>query len=1296
MPQNTLIAPIQVNAIYVEAGQTVVEPKANFRRLPWSDGEQDHNSSTPFLGQSILSPAFEDRNYNLQKGIHLHWVLPESHRTYSTASADTTSRAPAAPNRWLITRTVNNTTQQWIVESDYVSTTITAYNQGAVAVPNANLGVQGVQPFLFVGRQFPLESQEKVTDPSDQYWADLFNVPLTAFGHGDLAFNSFYPGCSSVFGFYDAAPGDMAQPLQYEVLGWYNESSNDLVQVKLAEINSIIATPSQYPGQLKNIFPPEGEYPSWMAGLIGNLMPGVSGATPKTVTQLRAQLLSGTLNGALSGSLSALAITAQFTAYCLQQLLNWAPATAKSWAAVPEQSIYYSTIQVSAASDAPPSFDQVAVGQTGPEAISAFLANQLSDSDAITGSEIELQLNTLLHKGAVKNDLTDVDQNLNEARHRHSFQAKDSGLIWRIRSSKQKGANSQEIPELPAEIALLLNNLNTAQSNYDQGLATLESMQVQLYLNWCKYQEVCYPPLGAELNYPDQNAIRDYLKYQRKLLKNKIAEVGTYDAVPDGQATGVLGMELQTTNQALHQALVAFNAKSAISYTLSSVPAPRYYQPKDPVVLFASKSQEQTSSLLNVKGSLPVYLATQALPMTTPALAQTTLTGMALPEVFSSITQNSWSPQLLQWLTLFFQDQTGSLGPSGYSVDFIADNFSLSNSSFDLQPANSNSGHEGLSYSGSTYLAAGTQAHLIEELEAYLIAEAGGQLTAADFTGAILTPTFPSIFGAQAEQDYSNPQWTAYQAYNTLAQVEILTQSLGGFNQALLQQQNNVQLPIADPIGFPREQKFAQKTATALNGASYPFPVCQSQFVPLRAGQLYLSQLALIDHFGRPNKVEVANPIIAQSLQQSGAENNICLNPRFAQKTRLNFRWLVAESGPETEVEMNSHPASSPVCGWLVPNYADGSVEVYRGNGQGLGRFTTDGWMPFPGATDPVTTLAATTPNINPSLLAVLLDFQAQNDLSQLMNKLEKAQQCIAPEYYAESSLAVLLGKPVAVVRARLSLEVEGGLCNDQSWISFQHQLEGAAPQTYNYEQVNVPVQLGDAGQFNDGLIAFWQEQNQRITGAATWTTANAPIPLALAAQPQTVTLLMDPHGIVHATTGMLPVKTIRIPTEQYASALKQMVFVFRTQPILTPTENLQVSLPKEQGFQWSWLQQDSAAWMSTPDLLLISNALFEAGWNVYLKQAGNTTPTANNLWAALQSSGWIVALPQHSSFFQLLPLTNAVQTAMEKSHSDSQVTQIQKVLNQQATGIKPFNYQPDFYKQQQLVEGYLMLSPNA
>lgn len=72
----------------------------------------------------------------------------------------------------------------------------------------------------------------------------------------------------------------------------------------------------------------------------------------------------------------------------------------------------------------------------------------------------------------------------------------------------------------------------------------------------------------------------------------------------------------------------------------------------------------------------------------------------------------------------------------------------------------------------------------------------------------------------------------------------------------------------------------------------------------------------------------------------------------------------------------------------------------------------------------------------------------------------------------------------------------------------------------------------------------------------------------------QKVLRLVDPHAKIHATTGILPTKTIDIPGDQYAALLETLEVPFLMTPILKEASRLTMPLPKETGYTWSWVTE--------------------------------------------------------------------------------------------------------------------------
>src|SRR5262249_28977306 len=150
-----------------------------------------------------------------------------------------------------------------------------------------------------------------------------------------------------------------------------------------------------------------------------------------------------------------------------------------------------------------------------------------------------------------------------------------------------------------------------------------------------------------------------------------------------------------------------------------------------------------------------------------------------------------------------------------------------------------------------------------------------------------------------------------------------------------------LQLPIDDPIGFADYRKLAARVDAAVAGQVFSAPQPFNDFSPIRTGELRISRLRLISTFGRVKDFECndccsANPMPAR---QRAGHAAILLPPRLVQPARLQFRWLAAE---QREREMNSHPKTTPICGWAAANHLDQSLFFYDGQGEALGSLETD------------------------------------------------------------------------------------------------------------------------------------------------------------------------------------------------------------------------------------------------------------------------------------------------------------------------------------------------------------------
>jgi hypothetical protein len=221
----------------------------------------------------------------------------------------------------------------------------------------------------------------------------------------------------------------------------------------------------------------------------------------------------------------------------------------------------------------------------------------------------------------------------------------------------------------------------------------------------------------------------------------------------------------------------------------------------------------------------------------------------------------------------------------------------------------------------------------------------------------------------------------------------------------------------------------------------------------------------------------------------------------------------------------------------------------------------------------------------------------------------------------SDQNLSVLIGRPLALVRARLQLTLDGPAITDTGWAAA---LNPPAPDFLNY---NFAVRLGDQATRQDGVIGYYLNDNYTVFNsvAATETVSSQPyvkqigplgstsagnyIPLQFKDDSQAyVSVLVDPRASIHAATGIFPLKEITVPAGFVDQALANIEVSFRIGPMLTPIQQtptepdqpppypnaISYPFPAEQNGQWSWWENDAAGdWSPYALLNTTPNAQF-------------------------------------------------------------------------------------------------------
>jgi hypothetical protein len=414
-------------------------------------------------------------------------------------------------------------------------------------------------------------------------------------------------------------------------------------------------------------------------------------------------------------------------------------------------------------------------------------------------------------------------------------------------------------------------------------------------------------------------------------------------------------------------------------------------------------------------------------------------------------------------------------------------------------------------------------------------------------------------------------------------------------------------------------------------------------FWALRAGFLRITRLRLVDCFGQlvdlpgsgPAAPAAAPQILrSEPLTVTGRDDLVELAPRFTAPSRLWFRFL---SAADDTIEASD--TVSPVCGFVLPNHLDGDLQFYTADGIAAGavRFDTAAgvvWEDSPG--QPATVGALPESIIGNRHLAGLaqglLDWGAVDSspatpaldtaLSALLRIIDTSLWSVDPfGHIGEEHLSLLTGHPVVVLRGLVRVEV-------------------AEPVDPGLVQgIRVPVRLGALAQWQDGLLGYLTGADGRtlrvpdpavadfarpvgphqgFTGQAATTSDyydRFASDLGVVADPGAtpvdhpyvdtsgllwvqpgqdvpVTMLAEPHSVIHATTGYLPRKQIAMRRNWVAPGLAALAPLFRFGPVLVDPKLIRMPVASDIRGTWSWSHRsDASTWADDPVVSSVGDA---------------------------------------------------------------------------------------------------------
>ncbi|MEU8195812.1 hypothetical protein AB0C10_18700 [Microbispora amethystogenes] len=836
----------------------------------------------------------------------------------------------------------------------------------------------------------------------------------------------------------------------------------------------------------------------------------------------------------------------------------------------------------------------VYVGHSPTEALAASLGPTLDAGDP---DGIENLLEAVAFAGDLESRASDLEVRLSEARHTATFDPIPGGLRWTVRrrddndgvTAEQKQA--REAITLPESVADLLDEVNRAQRDYDDARDVLVSLRDRLFADWHKYLICVYPDDATRDGYPDPDEVAFFLDRQVTWIQAYDAATGVFP--PTGQGTSrahVLGGAIKNLVTALGAVNTAASAAKT-AFTLERVPAPPWWRPREPVVLFTGPAATPTDRH-GADGTLSCAVADVPEPASAAALAgvRAAVDGRFPAQAWRT---DPWHPVLLQWEAEYFPVAVGdnlAADQRDYAPYFVVNGYDLPPGEADLVSSAMLLDKGANVYAGTTVLSSGARPVLSERILTYL---AGAILPAYN---AGHPPVTPDDFARAPEavlawyESRDDPQarlLSLIAAYRHLVAHEDgnLSQSLGGFNDALVMRRLVRQLPIADPVNFPAYQAFARRVADAAGDETRSAPQPLTDFNPIRAGAMRLLRLRLVDNFGLTHDVGTDPAGTTERLRVPGHPAWVALPPRLAQPARMRFHLLNATRDDEA----GDLPGMSPVCGWLVPSDLDDTLAVHAADGTALGALgaVADGsrarWSPVPGSTGTGSTAADPGAIADPTLRAIVsrLREAGPDAVGDLLASLSDALASIDPENDTPAG-ALLTARPLAVVRAELDLQIKGLPAVHQDWNVFREDMRRYGRETNAVTEVLFPVRIGQPGRWGDGVAGLWLlDEEGRPTGDFR---AQATLHQSIDLPPVRMVLLLDPRGRAHAVSGVLPVASAGLDAAQYAAALGAMELDVFTAPVLGDAGRLGLPVPDVPGRRWAWREKRGAAW-TTADL---------------------------------------------------------------------------------------------------------------
>lgn len=1203
-----VLVPILIDAMVVD------DDVLRITRNDWARNKAEYNNVVNNLGPAFpreIAVAHSISSFPQveapEEGVHLQWVLPKGLRT-GKQNEQGQIDFPLVPNRWLVMRVCYDASNQlqlkgWIIQSDYLREPFDEYRSPYILTQD-----EGEVRYRKIGNAIPLEEW-----PGERAYD---RTQLTAVGPEDLTFSSYTVNNENVFSFHDDLAGlntaELRFSLGYVITGWYGDQAEDPLYQDVFDRDELLAKLDGLRlemGDETGLSAAEAAFAQWSENAYETLSP--------------LMLCHGAIHS-----------------------IEW-PWTAADKEGRPERNANIGHTN-----------PDIIVGNSSFDALATFIGNKLKESGISAEEvDFATDLIYAFDQKLLNDYIQPDGENLLENKiHRSWFIGSQAGDYWEIvqNNAGKDDEEKERLKRLLTHTLPILSELNQVQQELDKKEELKEARLQQLYTALYAVKKQRFSKSRAKKWRQKALAVNEELKQianrsqeLKAQIEQRAAEINNELNITDedGRKSDFNLRQRKSSNfwEPDDPVVLVHAAKTAPKYTFKTPPACRYsgqfidkLQLKDSQTIFSpdlppipnvQQLPKETGALIKEFVLLnpnftPYYFSgnTEAVQKQQTFIWNSeTLEGLdadrllqesgfqgiddsvqALRPDFRSFKTFTppWSPLFMDWVVYYFPDQGRTPVAESYAQQAI-ENWELKEDRFDYSwkdlqpppPINDDLKNISWTIQGRSLIASQTPQVLIARLQEF-----------------------------KKELIDEKKQEAIETIIDLLNGFDLVTQRLNGFNEYLQRYDIGNQVPHTllksggeeidlAPLANKRFGLPLGKTIK-INNVSF------NQYFPIRSGHLLLHHTRIVDDFGlgfypvgSNEPIDDSNVLVPQDnriipkgrgLDHPKIKNTglIQLTPRITQPARIQMEWIDADA----DVPVSQEAQNSPVCGWIIPNHLDKSLMIFDANGKLQGSlifFKRGNRYVVKKALDPVSANPDRFTIQNRHLDAFINELLAQNDqdgaLSAFIEQIDKTTWVTDPLGAREKrGLSALIGRPLALVRSRVSMDLQGLPLPAFDFKLPEDYDTGPSPNPLGLMEVEFPYFVGSSILPNNGVLGYFAPLNGKTSYKTLYVTTDHSSVDSEYIRDQTalktrlnhintpenekhytyLSMLVDYRGIFHTITGLLPVFETSLPEKFTQEALANMEVTFRTGPLITDPYQLKMPKPGEISGKLSWIYQ--------------------------------------------------------------------------------------------------------------------------